>query len=187
MSRRDLLIAPLLEAALLLIAAAIGWLTHKPLIFASLGPTAYELVETPERKSARPYNVVVGHLVGVLAGFLGLWVTNAWSAPAISAGWIGWTRVGAVVLASAVTVVVTLLIKATQPAALSTTLLVALGVMQKGQDGFIMMGGVLILLICGEPSRLWRLRNKERMRKEAEETPQNSMKTAELGRKSPLR
>lgn len=171
MSRRDLLIAPLSEAALLFVAAAIAWLTHKPLIFASLGPTAYELVETPERKSAHPYNVVVGHLAGVLAAFFALWVTDAWSSPGISAGWIGWPRVGAVVLASALTVMVTLLLKATQPAALSTTLLVALGVMQKWQDGFMIMGGVLLMLICGEPVRLWRLRNRERLRMEEEKLP----------------
>lgn len=161
MSRRDLFIAPFFEALLLLIAAAIAWATHKPLIFASLGPTAYELVETPERKSARPYNVVVGHLVGVLAGFLALWVTNAWGSPGLSSGTLGWPRIGAVVVAAGVTVAVTLLIRATQPAALSTTLLIVLGAMQKWQDGFLIMGGVLIMLICGEPVRLWRLRRKK--------------------------
>lgn len=163
MSRRDLLIAPLCEAALLFVAAVIAWLTHRPLIFASLGPTAYELVETPERKSARPYNVVVGHLVAVLTGFLALWATNAWSSPGISEDTLGWRRIAAVVLASAVTVLVTLLIKAMQPAALATALLITLGLMQKWQDGFMIMGGVLLMLICGEPVRLWRLRNKQKM------------------------
>jgi hypothetical protein len=166
MSRRELILAPLCEAALLFIASAIAWGTRRPLIFASLGPTAYELVETPERKSARPYNVVVGHLVAVLAAFLSLWVTNSWASPAISTGWIGWPRVGAVVLASALTVVVTLLLRATQPAALSTTLLIALGLMQKWQDGFMIMGGVLLMLIFGEPVRLWRLRNKAKMQEQ---------------------
>lgn len=161
MSRRDIFIAPFFEALLLLIAAAIGWATHKPLLFASLGPTAYELVETPERKSARPYNIVVGHLVAVLAGFLALWATHAWTSPKFSTGIITWPRIGAVVLAAAVTVAVTLLINATQPAALSSTLLVVLGSMQTWQDGFYLMGGVLIMLICGEPIRLWRLRTKK--------------------------
>lgn len=159
MSRRDLLIAPLCEAALLFVAAVIAWLTHRPFIFASLGPTAYELVETPERKSARPYNVMVGHLVAVLTGFLALWATNAWSSPGISQDTIGWRRIAAVVLASAGTVVVTLLMKATQPAALSTTLLISLGLMQKWQDGIVIMGGVLLMLLFGEPVRLWRLRH----------------------------
>jgi hypothetical protein len=115
MLKNDLLIAPACEAALLFVAALAAWVTHKPLIFASLGPTAYELVETPERRSARPYNVVAGHLIGVLSGYFALFVTDAWSSPMISAGWIGWRRV-AVVLAAAATVFVTLLINAAQPA-----------------------------------------------------------------------
>ncbi len=168
MLRRDIVLAPLLEAALLLIAAGIGWAVHKPLIFASLGPTAYEMVETPERKSAHPYNVVVGHLVAVLAGFLALWATGAWFSPPFSSGAIQGPRIWAVALAAAVTVVVTLLIRATQPAALSTTLLVALGSMQSWQDGFYLMGGVLLMLLCGEPVRLWRLRMKKKQ-EEAEE------------------
>lgn len=174
MRRRDLVIAPLCEAALLFLAALIAWATHKPLIFASLGPTAYELVETPERKSARPYNVVVGHLVGVLAAFLALWAMDAWSTPGIGQGTIGWPRIGAVVLAAGITVVVTLLIKATQPAALSSTLLISLGNMQTWQDGFMIMGGVLIVLLAGEPVRKWRLRNKEKIRKEAEQMRKNA-------------
>lgn len=168
MLRRDLLIAPLCEAALLLVAGLAAWLTHKPLIFASLGPTAYELVETPERKSARPYNVFVGHLVGVLAGFFALWMTGAWSWPGVSAGWIGWRRIGAVVIAAALTVVVTLLIDAAQPAAIATTLLITLGLFQKWQDGIAIVCAVLLMLVCGEPLRNWRLRNKERMGEEEE-------------------
>ena len=102
----------------------------------------------------------------MLAGFLSLFATHAWHAPAVNSGTIGWTRIYAVALASAVTVVVTLLIKATQPAAISTTLLVALGSLQTWQDGFIIMGGVLIVLILGEPMRLWRLRNKQKMQEQ---------------------
>lgn len=171
MSKRDLIIAPLAEALLLFAAAMIGWALHRPLIFASLGPTAYELVETPERKSARPYNIIVGHLVGVLAGFVALWATDAWASPGISAGFVSWPRVWAVVLASGLTVFVTLLIKAAQPAAIATALLVALGSMQTWQNGFILMGGVLLMLAIGEPVRLWRLRNKEKMRNELAQKP----------------
>lgn len=167
--RRDLVIAPLCEAALLCIAALIGWAVHKPLIFASLGPTAYELVETPERKSARPYNVVVGHLVGVLAGFLALWATNASSSAGIDTGSVAWQRIWAVVIAAAVTVVVTLLIRAAQPAAIATALLIALGNMQTWQDGFTIMGGVLIMLILGEPVRKWRLGNKRELERQLEQ------------------
>ena len=49
MSRRDLLIAPLLEGVLILVVALAGWISHQSLVFASFGPIAYELVETPKR------------------------------------------------------------------------------------------------------------------------------------------
>ena len=69
-NRDDLFWATLGEGGLVLAMAAIGWATNQPLIFASLGPTAYELVEQPQLPSARTYNIIVGLLVWALA-FLG--------------------------------------------------------------------------------------------------------------------
>ncbi|HEX8895723.1 MAG TPA: HPP family protein, partial [Terriglobales bacterium] len=74
-NRADLVWATLGEGGLVLALAIIGWATKQPLIFASLGPTAYELVEQPQMPSARPYNVIVGHLLGVGAGFLALYLS----------------------------------------------------------------------------------------------------------------
>ncbi|MGC2639525.1 MAG: hypothetical protein WA294_20245, partial [Acidobacteriaceae bacterium] len=65
MKKRELVIAPAGEALLILLAGLAGWAAHQPMIFASLGPTAYELIETPHRRSAEPYSIVVGHAVGV--------------------------------------------------------------------------------------------------------------------------
>jgi hypothetical protein len=161
MEKKDLLIAPLCEAALLFIAAITGWAVHQPLIFSSLGPTAYELIETPERKSARPYNVFVGHVIGVLSGFTGLYAAHAFNTPGTSST-VLLPRVGSAVLAAALTVFITLAMKASQPAAVSTSLLIALGVLQTWQDGFVIMGAVVLMLICGQPLRMWRLRDKSR-------------------------
>jgi hypothetical protein len=72
-NRPDLLWATLGEGGLVLTLAAIGWATNQPLIFASLGPTAYELVELPQLPSARAYNIIVGHLIGLGAGFLAVY------------------------------------------------------------------------------------------------------------------
>ena len=152
----DLLIAPLCEAGLLLLAGAAAMLVHKPLFFASLGPTAYELAETPERKSAQPYSVIVGHLIGVISGFLAIYVTQAWRVPAINTYCITWVRVWAAVLAALLTVIGTTLFRATQPAALSTTLMIATGSMQRLQDGPVIMAAIVLLTIAGEPLRRWR-------------------------------
>jgi hypothetical protein len=54
--------------ALILLIGAIAFAARKPVIFASLGPTAYELVEKPLAPSARTYNIITGHMVWLVAG-----------------------------------------------------------------------------------------------------------------------
>jgi HPP family len=150
------------EGGLVLVVAAIGWATRQPLIFASLGPTAYELVEQPQLRSARAYNIIVGHLIGLGAGFLGLYLLNAWAAPnAISAGIASTDRLWAVAIAATLTTLLTLILKAGQPAALATTLLVSLGSMQTRRDAIAIVAGVLIIAAIGEPVRRFRLKHTE--------------------------
>jgi CBS domain-containing membrane protein len=156
--RIDWLLGPICEGALLLVVALAGMATHRPLIFASLGPTAYELVETPYSKTARPYNIVVGHLIGVLAGFAALHVTHAWSMPPIAMGVIVWPRVWAALLAAMLTVLGTLAARAAQPAAVSTSLLISLGTLQTPIDGVVIMCAVVLMTLVGEPLRRWRER-----------------------------
>lgn len=160
--KQDLLIAPIGEAFLLLIAALVGWISHQPLVFASLGPTAYELVETPDRRTAQPYSVLVGHLVGVGAGFAAISMVHCWHVPPVSSAGVPFLRIWAAIIAVAITVFVNLLLRASQPAAASTTLLVALGLMQSPRDAGLLMGGVVLVLLFGEPIRLWRLRRQQR-------------------------
>ncbi|MGI4756773.1 MAG: HPP family protein [Janthinobacterium lividum] len=160
MKKRELVVAPLCEAALILVAGVTAWLTHKPLFFASLGPTAFEMIESPERPSARPYNVILGHFIGVLSGFAALALTHAWASPAVSTSSISLVRVWAAVLAGLLTVFGTLLARAQQPAALSTSLMIATGSMQRLQDAPVIMAAILLITALGEPLRRWRLRNQ---------------------------
>ncbi|HEX4066648.1 MAG TPA: HPP family protein [Acidobacteriaceae bacterium] len=162
MHKRDLLIAPLGETFLILIAALAGWVSHQPLIFASLGPTAYELIETPHRRSARPYSIFIGHLTGVTAAYLALVLTHSWHLSRVSDSGVPFPRIWAAVLASGLTVFGTLLLRASQPAAISTTLLIATGIMQTPRDAAIIMGAVVLMLLFGEPLRRWRLNEQNK-------------------------
>lgn len=161
MRKRDLIVAPAGEGLLILIAGVGGWLTHQPLIFASLGPTAYELIEMPHRRSARPYSILVGHLLGVISGYAALFLISAWRAPAVSQHGVPLLRVWAAVLAAALTVLSTLVFRASQPAATSTTLLVATGIMQTPRDAVIILCAVGLMVAAGEPLRIWRLRTQD--------------------------
>ena len=156
--KSDFLIAPLGEGALILALSAVGYFSRQPFIFASLGPTAYELVEKPEEKSARAYNVVAGHIVGLGAAHLSLWLMHAYSAPKVmQAGFVSAPRMWAMVMAAVITTLVTLAIAASQPASLSTTLLVAIGSMQTQKDAIIIVLAVVLIAILGEPIRHARL------------------------------
>lgn len=160
MKQKDLIIAPLCEAGLIGVMALAAWITQQPLIFASLGPTGFELVETPNRPSARPYNIIAGHLIAVLAAFTALHFTHAWQTPAASTGSISLLRVWAAILAALLTVFFSILAKATQPAALSTTLVIALGSLQTPKDGLLIMAAILLMTAIGEPLRRWRAHSK---------------------------
>lgn len=156
----DLFWATLGEGGLVLALAAIGLATRQPLIFASLGPTAYELVEQPQLPSARAYNIIVGHLIGLGAGFLGVYLFSAWAAPNVmSSGIVSSDRMWAMAIAASLTTLVTLLLKAGQPAALATTLLVSTGAMQTRHGAAAIIIGVLIITVLGEPVRRFRLKD----------------------------
>lgn len=154
MTKKEHVLATLGEGGLILAVGAVGWAAHMPLIFTSLGPTAYELVEKPNSPSARAYNIIVGHFIALGAGFLSLWLLSAWNAPKVAtAGFVASPRLWATVLAVVLTTALTLAVKASQPAALSTTLLVSLGSMQRGRDAVAIIVAVLLLTAVGEPVR----------------------------------
>jgi HPP family len=146
------------EGGLLLVVGLVGLAARVPLLFASLGPTAYEQTEMPHLRSSRPYNVIVGHTVALGAGFLAITLVHAWNAPKVlAAGQLTSARVWAGVIAAAMTCFVTLFLRASQPAALATTLLVALGSFQTKHDALVVVGAVLLLAAIGEPMRRLRL------------------------------
>lgn len=159
--KSDVVWAPLLEGALILTAGLLGLVIRQPLIFTSLGPTVYEQVETPERRSATPYSILVGHMVALGAGFVSLFILHALHTAKVAAsGHLNWPRIWASVLAAMLTVLVTLLLKASQPAALSTTLLVTLGSYDTAWKAMAIMVGVVTVTVLGQPLR--RIRKRQR-------------------------
>ena len=151
--------SPVLEGALVLVLALTGWIAHQPLVFASIGPTAFEMIETPKRRSAQPYSIITGNLIAVLSAFAALMLTHAWAVPAVSPHGIPLPRLWAAAVATALTVLGTLLARATQPAALSTTLLISLGIMQTWRDAAVILIAVVLITAIGEPVRRWRARD----------------------------
>lgn len=119
---------PIAASFLILVVGLVGLAARQPWLFPSLGSTAFLLVENPQLPSARFYNLIVGHLVGLGAGFLAVTLLGAGDAPAVlSTNELTPIRVWASVLAVVLNMLGVLLLKASHPPSAATTLLVALG------------------------------------------------------------
>lgn len=150
--------APLTGALLIFVVGLVSLVARRPWLFASLGPTAYLHAENPEHRSSRFYNTVVGHLVALCSGFLAVWMLNAWNAPNVMAtGHLTPVLVLACTLAIGLMILVVLTLHASHQPAGATTLLVALGTFQTLHDAVIVIVGVLLIAIIGEPIRRLRV------------------------------
>lgn len=150
--------APFWEGALIIVVGVTAFASGHPWLLASLGPTAYEQAEQPQLKSARLYNVLVGHFVGLGSGFAAVAIMGAWdSVPVTGNTTLSFDRLGAAVIAAVLTTFLDLVLHASQPAALATTLLVSLGTYDTAMGALWIAVGVVLLGIFGEPVRRLRL------------------------------
>ncbi|HVA47543.1 MAG TPA: HPP family protein [Pirellulales bacterium] len=156
----DAVWAPLTVTFLLAIPGLLGYVIGQPWLFPSLGPTAFLQAEAPHLPSARFYNVVVGHLLGLLSAFAAVAVFDASAAPSVlSSHTLPTVRLEAALLAVLITMLGTSLLRASHPPASATTLLIALGGMQATlKEAGIICTGVAIVAIAGEGVRQLRLR-----------------------------
>lgn len=138
-------------------------LTGSPFIFPSLGPTAFLFFYTPTAPTASPRNTIVGHLIGVLAGYFALLVTGLTTAgPALAVGVTG-PRVIAAALSLGLTAGLMVLLKSPHPPAGATTLIVSLGLLTAPLKLVILMVAVVLLTMqafvinraAGIPYPLW--------------------------------
>jgi hypothetical protein len=70
----DAIWLPVMSGILMVIPGSLGLLVGQPWLFPSLGPTAFLQVEAPDLPMSRPYNTVVGHIVGIASGYLAVFV-----------------------------------------------------------------------------------------------------------------
>ena len=143
--------------------AILALITRSPFIFPSLGPTAFLFFYTPTAPAASPRNTIVGHAIGVIAGYLSLVVTGLTGAgPALTVG-VTWPRVIAAALSLGLTAGLMVLLKSPHPPAGATTLIISLGILTKPLQLVLLMGAVVLLTLqalvinrlAGVPYPLW--------------------------------
>jgi hypothetical protein len=151
----DVIWGPLAVGSLLLAVGLIGLAAGQPWLFPSLGPTAFLLAERPGQTSARFYNIVVGHLIGLGAGLAAVLLLGASAAPAVLATKeLAAVRVWAAVLSAVLTMLGLSILKASHPPAAATMLLVALGGFEPTWHSVgTIIAGVLIVASLGEGVR----------------------------------
>lgn len=142
--------------------------THSPFVFPSLGPTAFLFFYTPNAPSASPRNTLVGHAVGVLAGYFSLVITGLTTAgPALAVG-VTWPRVIAAALSLGLTAGLMVLLRSPHPPAGATTLIISLGILTKPWQLLLLLIAVVLLTVqaftinrlAGIPYPLWNPRRE---------------------------
>lgn len=129
--------------------AGAAWATGSPMVFPSLGPTAFLIFYTPLAPAASPRNLLGGHLIGVLAGYLALLVFGLVDAESAMSGGVTGMRVGAAALSLGLTSGAMVWAKLVHPPAGATTLIVSLGVIARPVHLAVLMLAVALLAVQG--------------------------------------
>jgi hypothetical protein len=174
----DLMWGPIAAAGLILLVGLLGVAVGKPWLLPSLGPSAVLVALSPAHPQARAWNTLMGHIGGIAAGFVGILVAGAATAPSpILDGQLPVSRVIAATIAVALTIAVGALLRASHPPAAATTLLVALGATATADKVLSLLAGVVVVAIAGELLRRVRLERRSPAERMA---PRRSMAWASL-------
>lgn len=129
------------------VVGTLAVLVRQPLVFPSLGPTAFLLFYRPMAKGSAPRNVVLGHLIGIAGGYVALLVFSRTDAkPALESG-IPPGAVAAAALSLAITAGLMIWLDAPHPPAAATTLIVSLGFMTSPLQFLVLMAAVVLLVV----------------------------------------
>jgi len=129
--------------------AALAMLTHAPLIFPSLGATVFLLLSAWRTEAASPRNVLCGHAIAIVCGYLALLATGLVDAePAVVTGVSG-ERVVATALSLGFTGALMLLFHVPHAPAGATTLIVSLGLVGRPLlPRLLVVEGAVALLVA---------------------------------------
>ena len=145
------------------LSGAAAWAFDEPLLFPSLGATAFLFFETPMAEVASPRNALVGHAVAVLAAVVALAAFGLLDAPSAYEAGVVPERIGAVALAVALTGGLLRLLRAAHPPAGATTIIVSSGLLAEPRQLLAVLVGVALLTAgaflinraLGVPAPVW--------------------------------
>lgn len=131
------------------VLAVLAYWMDSPLVFPSLGPTAFLLFHRPLSRAASPRNAIVGHSLAILFGWLSLALFGLLDiSPDLKVGLTG-ARIGAAAFSIGLTSGLMVLLSVPHPPAGATTLIIALGLINEPRHFPLLMLGVSLLLVQG--------------------------------------
>ncbi|MGI8650300.1 MAG: HPP family protein [Rubrobacter sp.] len=133
----------------LAVSGLAAYLLRQPLIFPSLGPTAYLFFERPMSTGASPRNTLIGHGVAIVAGGCSLTLFGLFEDPSILAEGVSLARIGAGAFSVAVTVAILTILDASHPPAGATVLIISLGLFSDLSSLANIAVGVIVLVVVG--------------------------------------
>jgi len=131
------------------VAGTAAWAFGEPLLFPSLGATAFLIFETPMAEVGTPRNTVIGHAVGIAAAALALAAFGLLGEPSAYEEGVEPARIGAVAFSVAITGGVLRLLRSAHPPAGATTIIVSSGLLADADQMAFVAVGVLIVTLAG--------------------------------------
>jgi CBS domain-containing membrane protein len=129
------------------ILAALAMISRTPMVFPSLGPTAFLFFFTPQAPTASPRHALYGHAIGLLCGYGALLVTGLAHAPPAMVTGVSLARVVAAALSLGLTGALMILLRAAHPPAGATTLIVSLGIIVRPLHLLVIEMSVALLTV----------------------------------------
>jgi hypothetical protein len=126
-----------------------AWVVKEPLLFPSLGATAFLIVETPMAEVSSPRNTIIGHTVGIAAAVVALAIFGLFNTPSVFVTGMTPSRIGAIALAVALTGGVLRLLRLPHPPAGATTIIAAAGLLATAHQLLDLWVGVVLLTAAG--------------------------------------
>src|SRR5215212_11523556 len=130
------------------LSGALAWGLDEPLVFPSLGATAFLFFETPMAEVASPRNTIVGHYTGALVATLWLFVFGLQGHENVLVEGFTAQRAAAVALSVACTGGILRLLRAAHPPAGATTVIVSAGLLHTAHQLAVLAAGVAVLTLA---------------------------------------
>ncbi len=131
----------------MIIMGSAAYFTRWPLVFPSLGPTAFLIFYAPASPMSSPRSTVFGHMLGAVIGWGAFHIVQAYTGGTMTSQSISWAMIISTAIALGLTGFFMTLTGIIHPPAASTALLAAMGVLNRLEGIIILELAVMMLTL----------------------------------------